>query len=136
MLTRIRNAWRSWRNWPKEHEAAWAPYLEVNSEGLTRFQIETERRLVEVLMLRGLSLRDRRLEGHPPSEPDALDGTLAIFALIPELEAEVWISEDQTDITSEHKSIRLEKWDAKTPAEHMQYAEELLSEWLDSSDAA
>jgi len=136
MFVRLRNAVRSWRNWRKDHDEAWAPYLKADPDGLNRFQKETERRLVQVLMLRGLSLRGRRLEARPDYEPDVGGASFWILAEIPELGADVLIYEDQTEVASDRKEIRLEQWDAKTPEEHIQFAEELLSEWIDSSDAA
>jgi hypothetical protein len=136
MFKRLRNAFHEWWHWRRIHDLAWAPYLVLHEDGLNGFQHETERRIVGILMLRGLCLSNRHLEGFPPSEPQAHDGTLAVCAEIPELEAEIWICDDQTEIAAERESLRLERWGLKTPDEHFSIVEDFLTGLLDSTNAS
>ena len=126
----ILGSWLVWFSpWARkqrgEHEAAWAGFTDPDPSGLSQLQRECERRLAEVLASRGLSLRNRRIE-EDPLEPyqapsttrEARNRGCMIVADMPELGAEVWISGDQTDISSPSDELRLEEWDTKTPDEH------------------
>ncbi len=52
--------------------------------------------------------------------------------MIPELDAEVWIYEDQTEIATTERSLNLERWGVRSPAEHFEIVEEFLTELLDA----
>jgi len=98
------------------HEARWAGFVDAKHDGLTELQHECERRLVEELASRGLSLQNRRIE--PDLGPNRDESM--VVAEVPELEAQIWFYPDQTDISTPKQNLRLEEWDTKTPEEHFE----------------
>jgi len=136
MFERMRTAFRDWRDWRSVSKAAWMPYLEIGPDGLSRLQVETERRLARLLMIRGLQLVDRQFEEDCLSDPESNFPVFSVVAQIPEIDAEIWLYTDETQIAAPGLDLRLERWGVKTPEEHMALAEKILEEYLAKSDAA
>jgi hypothetical protein len=101
-----------WLTENRRRKLAWATATEPGVDGFTPLQRETEAAVRAVLEERGLRLVQRELirtEGGAEQY---------VVADIPELSAKIWIYQDQTDVESPNASLRLERWDARTPTEH------------------
>ena len=111
--------------WNAAHDAAWAPVVGLDPDGLSPHQKECERRVTAKLAQRGLKLVNRRLTPDPlaeysaiPNEAGPVSGEITIVAELVEAGATFWFYTDQTDIASPCVTLRLEVWDTKTPEEH------------------
>ena len=107
MLRRLlkRNAGR--REWNREHRRAWVGMSEISGSGLTHFQIQCEAAITRALNDMGLQLTAREL-----------DDASFIKARIADTEWTLWIYPDAAEVISSRSTlVRLEEWDAKTPAD-------------------
>ncbi len=118
MLSRIRRFVRDEKQWHSDHRSSWSGMVEPGPDGMTQFQGECERAIVETLSDRGLSLRERTVEG---------DSERFVVAQVPELSATVWIYSNQTDIDAPGQELRLEQWDTRTPEDHYERVLAFLS---------
>ena len=102
----------------ERHEAAWSPVRVPGTDGLSDHQRECERAIVHALEGRKLTLRNRRVDPFRLTKEDPKEAL--VYAEVPELGAELWISASQTDIDTPSSTLRLEEWDAATPADHIE----------------
>lgn len=112
----------------REHREAWKGVTEPGPDGLSPFQQATEEVVRSALDARGLELMDRQVV-----RMEAGDERY-IVAEIPSLETRIWMHRDQTDISAPTGELRLERWDARTPAEHHARVAAFLSELRVSDD--
>lgn len=124
MLERIKHWFGSFSTSRAEHEAAWSAVREPGPDGFSAHQRDCERELQAALELRGLSLQNRRVELVRPTLKDPKEAL--VYAEVPQLGAEIWVSASQTDIDTPGKSLRLEEWDCRTPAEHVRIVRDFV----------
>lgn len=117
MFDRLREWIRSTRSFRADHEAAWAPVRQPDSDGFSPHLVASERLVVEVLRERGLALTSR--EVHMGRILDHEPLAAWVTASVPELGAELWLSCDQTEIVAPNYKLILEEWDTRTPQEHL-----------------
>ena len=110
------------KNWHVEHEAAWKKAFEKNSAGFNIFQLEIESRIRAILNKSNYRLINRKTERTYNVESEWI-----ITAKIDKLDLDVWIYDNQADISGEKTEFRLEEWDVKTPDEYYEKIEKYLS---------
>ena len=132
MLSRLRQWFRDVGTYNTRHREAWSGLTDVAADGYSPFQHDCERRLTGALSLRGFELRNRRIEpdalqpGFAPTAEAGLPGC-TIVAEVRELRAQIWLSCDQTMISTPTAELNLEEWDTRTPAEHYAMVEEFVA---------
>jgi hypothetical protein len=125
VLAKIRSWFSEARRWRNGNVRSWGGHDEPGPDGLSRFQHETEARLRATLSVRGHELGDLQVLGRDEKY---------IVARVPEAEATVWVYRDGTEIQSPGGTLRLERWDARTPEEHRDKVVEFLDSLLERSN--
>jgi hypothetical protein len=98
------------RQWHRDHRAGWGANTPVTSEGLTSFQVSIEGAALQELSRLGKATVDRRIVRDR-------DGSPTVSARLEGTDITIWISVDEAQVGGPGIDVRLERWDARTPAE-------------------
>jgi len=106
-------AWLNpFNRWNQAHRDAWRDWTTPGEGGLSRFQRECERSLVQALAEHGLRLGERNLR-------HAGDGSLYVHARVAPtmLQVEIYVDTANVLDTRWHSDQCFEEWGFQTPAE-------------------